>query len=213
MSPAAPARDGQRDAYGGVLGVTKGLIGEFGEARVIDTPITEVGDHGCRRGRRGDRVAPGCRADVLRLLRCLLRPDLQPGGQVPLYVRRQGQDAAGDPHDDRRRAQRRRAAFAEPLSHLHLGAGPQMRGAVERLRRQGAADPGDPRRRPGDLLRAQADVRSARRGPGRALYDPVRRGQHRARRRRCDGRRPRAHGALCRRSGRDLGRRGDRDAN
>src|ERR1043165_5546056 len=35
------ATEGQRDAYGGVLGVTKGLIGEFGEARVIDTPITE----------------------------------------------------------------------------------------------------------------------------------------------------------------------------
>src|ERR1700758_4457162 len=33
--------EGQRDAYGGVLGVTKGLIGEFGEGRVIDTPITE----------------------------------------------------------------------------------------------------------------------------------------------------------------------------
>ncbi len=32
---------GERDAYGGVLGVTKGLIGEFGEERVIDTPITE----------------------------------------------------------------------------------------------------------------------------------------------------------------------------
>src|SRR5216684_3975442 len=33
--------EGQRDAYGGVLGVTKGLFGEFGESRVIDTPITE----------------------------------------------------------------------------------------------------------------------------------------------------------------------------
>jgi pyruvate/2-oxoglutarate/acetoin dehydrogenase E1 component len=32
---------GQRDAYGGVLGVTKGLFGEFGENRIIDTPITE----------------------------------------------------------------------------------------------------------------------------------------------------------------------------
>jgi pyruvate/2-oxoglutarate/acetoin dehydrogenase E1 component len=31
---------GGRDAAGGVLGVTKGLIGEFGEARIIDTPIT-----------------------------------------------------------------------------------------------------------------------------------------------------------------------------
>ena len=33
--------DGQEDAYGGVLGVTKGLIGEFGARRIIDTPITE----------------------------------------------------------------------------------------------------------------------------------------------------------------------------
>ncbi len=32
---------GQVDAYGGVLGVTKGLFGEFGAGRVIDTPITE----------------------------------------------------------------------------------------------------------------------------------------------------------------------------
>jgi len=32
---------GEEDAYGGALGVTKGLIGEFGSSRVIDTPITE----------------------------------------------------------------------------------------------------------------------------------------------------------------------------
>lgn len=29
------------DTFGGVLGVTKGLISEFGEERIIDTPITE----------------------------------------------------------------------------------------------------------------------------------------------------------------------------
>ena len=42
--------DGQRDAYGGVLGVTKGLFGEFGEARVIDTPITESAIMGAAAG-------------------------------------------------------------------------------------------------------------------------------------------------------------------
>ena len=42
--------DGQRDAYGGVPGVTKGLIGEFGEARVIDTPITESAIMGAAAG-------------------------------------------------------------------------------------------------------------------------------------------------------------------
>lgn len=32
---------GVDDAYGGIMGVTRGLVGEFGRARVIDTPITE----------------------------------------------------------------------------------------------------------------------------------------------------------------------------
>src|SRR5690349_18542775 len=44
------ATEGQRDAYGGVLGVTKGLIGEFGESRVIDTPITESAIMGAAAG-------------------------------------------------------------------------------------------------------------------------------------------------------------------
>src|SRR5271166_3764282 len=37
-------------AAGGVLGVTKGLIGEFGESRVIDTPITESAIMGAAAG-------------------------------------------------------------------------------------------------------------------------------------------------------------------
>ena len=41
---------GSLDAYGGVLGVTKGLIGEFGESRVIDTPITESAIMGAAAG-------------------------------------------------------------------------------------------------------------------------------------------------------------------
>src|ERR1700748_3715993 len=41
---------GQRDAYGGVLGVTKGLIGEYGETRVIDTPNTESAIMGAAAG-------------------------------------------------------------------------------------------------------------------------------------------------------------------
>lgn len=41
---------GERDAYGGVMGVTKGLIGKYGEARVIDTPITESAIMGAAAG-------------------------------------------------------------------------------------------------------------------------------------------------------------------
>lgn len=34
---------GEDDAWGGPLGITKGLFGEFGAQRVIDTPISEAG--------------------------------------------------------------------------------------------------------------------------------------------------------------------------
>src|SRR2546426_10356424 len=33
----------KEDAWGGVMGATKGLIGRFGAERVIDTPISETG--------------------------------------------------------------------------------------------------------------------------------------------------------------------------
>ncbi len=127
------ASEGQRDAYGGVLGVTKGLIGEFGESAGHRHADHRERDHGGGGRRRGHRPAAGRRIDVQRFPRRLLRPDLQPGRQVPLHVRRQGEDADGHPHDDRRRPQRRGAAFAKPVSHLHRGAGPQGRRAVERL--------------------------------------------------------------------------------
>ncbi|WP_156680280.1 alpha-ketoacid dehydrogenase subunit beta [Sphingomonas profundi] len=42
--------EGEDDAYGGVLGVTKGLVGEFGRARVIDTPISESAIMGAAAG-------------------------------------------------------------------------------------------------------------------------------------------------------------------
>jgi len=42
--------EGEQDAYGGVLGVTKGLIGEFGASRVIDTPISESAIMGAAAG-------------------------------------------------------------------------------------------------------------------------------------------------------------------
>ena len=41
VSGGAGGTSGQRDAAGGIFGVTKGLINEFGAERVIDTPISE----------------------------------------------------------------------------------------------------------------------------------------------------------------------------
>lgn len=42
--------EGGRDAAGGVMGITRGLIREFGEERVIDTPITESAIMGAAAG-------------------------------------------------------------------------------------------------------------------------------------------------------------------
>src|SRR3989442_11440710 len=41
------------DAWGGVLGVTKGLVKEFGRERVLDTPISESGFIGAAVGAAG----------------------------------------------------------------------------------------------------------------------------------------------------------------
>ena len=42
--------DGEQDAWGGVLGVTKGLLKHFGRERIIDTPITETAIMGMASG-------------------------------------------------------------------------------------------------------------------------------------------------------------------
>lgn len=49
---------GQIDAYGGVLGITKGLVHEFGADRVIDTPIAEMGYMGMAAGAAATGLRP-----------------------------------------------------------------------------------------------------------------------------------------------------------
>lgn len=49
---------GEQDAYGGVFGVTKGLLGQFGPERVIDTPITEAGFVGAAAGAAATGLRP-----------------------------------------------------------------------------------------------------------------------------------------------------------
>jgi len=46
------------DAWGGVLGVTKGLLTEFGPERVLDTPITESGYIGAAIGAASTGLRP-----------------------------------------------------------------------------------------------------------------------------------------------------------
>ena len=47
-----------QDAFGGVFGVTKGLLGEFGPTRVWDTPISEAGYIGAAVGAAATGLRP-----------------------------------------------------------------------------------------------------------------------------------------------------------
>lgn len=49
---------GIEDAWGGILGATRGLIGEFGAERVIDTPISEAGFLGMAVGAAATGLRP-----------------------------------------------------------------------------------------------------------------------------------------------------------
>lgn len=50
VSGGAGGTSGQRDAAGGVFGLTKGLLPKFGDKRVIDTPISEAAIIGAANG-------------------------------------------------------------------------------------------------------------------------------------------------------------------
>ena len=150
---------GEQDAWGGPLGVTKGLMPKFGRDRVLDTPISESAFIG---------AAIGAAATGLRPIADLMFVDFMGvcfdqifnqaakfrymfGGKAvtPVVIRTMygaGFRAASP-------------AFAVPLSAVHPHPRPESRRAVQPVRSQGPDDPGDPRRRSGDLLRAQGDVR------------------------------------------------------
>src|SRR5229473_3253614 len=67
---------------GGSMGVTHGMVEEFGPERVRNTPISEMALAGAATG-RGDHVRG--------LHDARGRADREPGGEAPLHVRRPGQ--------------------------------------------------------------------------------------------------------------------------
>ena len=76
--------------FGGAFKVTEGLLEEFGEQRVRDTPISENTIVGMGVGAAMAGPATGRRADDDQLLAARVRPDRQPRGAHPLHVRRAG---------------------------------------------------------------------------------------------------------------------------
>ena len=185
---------------GGSFGATKSLYPLLRpEPRARHADLGGRLRRGRRRRRRGGAAA-GRRRDVGRLHGARVRPDLQPGVEDVVHVRRPGAAAADDPRRDGLRPQRRGAALRDALLDLHAPARAQGGRALDAVRRQGPPARVDLRRQPGALLRAPEAVRREGPGAGGAVPDPARRGRgtphgerRHDRRRRGDGR-PRARG-------------------
>ena len=148
--------------FNGAFKVTQGLLEEFGEKRVRDTPISENTIVGVGVGRRDDRAAAGRGADDGQLLAAGDGPDRQPHGDDPLHVRRPGDGADGGADAAGRRPPARADALALPGGDLPARAGDAARRAVDARRREGPAEGRDPRRQPGRLHRARVALRAPR---------------------------------------------------
>ena len=74
VSGGAGGTSGQRDAAGGIFGVTKGLIHEFGEDRVIDTPISEEGYTGVAIGAAFQGLKPIVEFQFIDFIACAFNP-------------------------------------------------------------------------------------------------------------------------------------------
>ena len=162
---------------GGVFLATDGLWAEFGDDRVIDTPLTESMIVGASIGAAvnglrpvaeiqfADFIFPAFNQIVSEAARMRYRSNN--GYGVPMV----------DPRPVRRRRPRRAVPLAERRGVLHPRAGPEGGRAVDAVRRARPAALVDPRRRPGPVLRAQEDVPlGPRRGARHRLHRPARQG-------------------------------------
>ena len=105
---------------GGSMGVTQGLLDEFGGERVRNTPISEMAIVGAGIGAAMQGMRPVVEISVRGLPDALARADRQPGREAPLHVGCKDQGAADDPHGMRRRLVAGRAQ--QPRSSWRRGS-------------------------------------------------------------------------------------------
>ena len=97
IAGGAQGSSGAEDVAGGVLGITKGLLSEFGAGRVIDTPISEMGYMGVAVGAAATGLRPvaelmfidfiGCCGDMLLNQAAKIRYMFGGKSTCPLVVR------------------------------------------------------------------------------------------------------------------------------
>ena len=151
--------------YGGAFGVTQGLHEEFGEARVIDTPISESAIVGISIGAALRGYRPVAEMQFADFISCGFDQIVNQAATLRYPVRRPRGGADRRPGAERRERRRRPVSLAESRSVVRASARPEGGGAVDGVRREGSAEGGHSRRQSRDLLRAQVSV-SAGQGPG-----------------------------------------------
>ena len=178
--------------FEGSYKVTAGLLDEFGPDRVRDTPISEEGFVGAGVGAAmlGERPV----VEIMTLNFLLVAMDQVVNHAAKIGAMFGGEVAlpAGHPH-----AQRRRQPAHRPALAVASTAGSPTRPGLKVVapahagRREGPAEGGDPRRRPGARDREPADLQGEGRGPARprATSTPIGRAARRARGHRPDDRR------------------------
>ena len=200
---------GEDDAWGGVLGVTKGLVGEFGRDRVLDTPLSESAFIGAAAGAAATGLRPvvelmfvdfmGVCLDQIFNQAAKFRYMFGGGAVTPMVIRTMY--GAG------LRAASQHSQCLYPLFTHIPGLKvviPSSPYEAKGLLIQAIRDDD-----PVIVLRAQDDVRPRGGGAGRDLHHPLRRGEPDARGRRRDDRRDRADGADCQSGGRPAGQAGN----
>ncbi len=105
--------------YGGTFGVTDGMLAEFGEERIRDTPISEAAIAGAAIGAALGGMRPIAEFQFFDFVLLAMDQLHQPGGQDPLHVWRNGVGAHGGARPGRFRHRRRGAALAEPRGAVH----------------------------------------------------------------------------------------------
>ena len=104
---------------GGVFLATDGLWAEFGDDRVIDTPLTESMIVGASIGAAVNGLRPGRRDPVRRLHLPGVQPDRVRGGPDALPLEQRLRRADDDPRAVRRRRPRRALPLAVGRGVLH----------------------------------------------------------------------------------------------
>ena len=189
--------------FGGAFKVTDGLLEEFGERRVRDTPISENTIVGVGVGAAMTGLRPVVELMTINFALLAFDQIVNHAAHIHYMFGGQVSGAARGAHAPGRRPPARADALALPGGAVPARARPARRGAVDRRRRQGPAEDGDPRRQPGDLHRARVPLRRARRGArGRGGARRLRPRPHRPRGLGRDDRGRLAHGAHGRARGR-----------